>query len=305
MLPVLKALAGGERSIRVLADGLADEFRLTPEERAALQPSGNWPLFRNRVGWSVTYLHRAGLIERVSRGVYRLSDRGRGILAAPPERITIGFLRQFPEFRSLRPNDEYGDGSASHGFAGSVEAEKEAASTPEERIEEAVAVIQADLRDKLLQRLREVEPAFFEQIVLDVLVAMGYGSDAEASQLRGRAGDGGIDGVIREDRLGLDIIYVQAKRYADGNNVGAERIREFSGALDMHGARKGVFLTTSRFTAEAQRIADQLQSKRIVLVDGERLAALMIQHGVGVRQKRTPIILQEIDLNYFEPDEAE
>jgi restriction system protein len=304
MLPVLNTLAEGERSTSRLLEGLADQFGLTPEERAQLLPSGRGQLFRNRIGWALTYLSRARLIERVSRGVYRLSDRGRSVLAAPPDRISIAFLRQFSEFRSLRPDDAYDGEVGETGEAAGATA-GDTAKTPEERIEEAVSLIQADLRDKLLQRLRAVDPSFFEQVVLDLLVAMGYGSDSEASQLRGRAGDGGIDGVIREDRLGLDLIYVQAKRYADGNTVGTDRVREFSGALDIHGARKGVFLTTSRFTAEAHRFADQLQSKRIVLVDGERLAALLVQHGVGVRQKGAPIVLQELDLNYFELDEAE
>ena len=304
MLPVLNALAQGERSISRLLESLADEFGLTPEERATMLPSGRGQLFRNRIGWALTYLSRAGLIARVSRGVYRLSDRGRSVLAAPPDRIGIAFLRQFPEFRSFRPGDAY-DGEGGENGQTTATTAGDTARTPEERIEEAVSLIQADLRDKLLQRLRAVDPGFFEQIVLDLLVAMGYGSDSEASQLRGRAGDGGIDGVIREDRLGLDLIYVQAKRYADDNPVGADRVREFAGALDIHGARKGVFLTTSRFTAEAHRFADQLQSKRIVLVDGERLAALLIQHSIGVRQKGAPIVLQEIDLNYFEPDDAE
>lgn len=304
MLPVLKELAQGERSTSQLLENLATEFRLTPEERATLLPSGRGQLFRNRIGWALTYLKGARLITRVSRGIYRLSDQGRSVLDNPPDRISIAFLRQYPEVSALRPNDAY-DAEGGENDQTAATSAVDTARTPEERIEEAVRLIQADLRDKLLQRLRAVDPVFFEQVVLDLLVAMGYGSDSDASQLRGRAGDGGIDGVIREDRLGLDLIYVQAKRYADGNTVGADRIREFSGALDIHGARKGVFLTTSRFTADAHRFADQLQSKRIVLVDGERLAALLIQYGIGVRQKGAPIVLQEIDLNYFEVDDAE
>jgi restriction system protein len=176
--------------------------------------------------------------------------------------------------------------------------------TPEERIEEAVTIIRSDLREKLLLRVREAEPSFFEQLVVDLLVAMGYGTNKSAGEVRGKSGDGGIDGVIREDKLGLDLIYVQAKRYAANNPVGPDKIREFSGALDFTGARKGVFITTSRFTADAERFASQLQTKRIVLVDGEALTDLMLQHGVGVRQKGEPVILQEIDLNYFEPDAA-
>ncbi|MCX7932237.1 MAG: restriction endonuclease, partial [Rhodovarius sp.] len=199
MLPVLQALAQGERHLAELTEDLAAQFRLTPEERATLLPSGRMGTFRNRVGWAVAYLLRARLIERVARGVYRLTERGRSVLAAPPERITIAFLRQFPEFVTLRPEAE-GKPGETRPASGAESAE--ITSTPEERIEEALAQIEAELRARLLQRLREVEPAFFEQVVLDLLVAMGYGSETEARELRGRSGDGGIDGVIREDRLG-------------------------------------------------------------------------------------------------------
>ncbi|MCS6892916.1 MAG: restriction endonuclease, partial [Rhodovarius sp.] len=191
LLPVLQALAQGERHLAEMTEDLAAQFRLTPEERALRLPSG-MPRFRNRVGWAVAYLHRARLIERVARGVYRLTERGRSVLAAPPERITIAFLRQFPEFAILRPEAE-GKPDETRPASGAESAE--ITSTPEERIEEALALIEAELRAKLLQRLRDVEPAFFEQVVLDLLVAMGYGSETEARELRGRSGDGGIDGV--------------------------------------------------------------------------------------------------------------
>ena len=180
----------------------------------------------------------------------------------------------------------------------------ESEATPEERIAGAVAFIEADLRQRLLQRVLDAEPSFFEQVVVELLLAMGYGTGKDAGEVRGKSGDGGIDGVIREDKLGLDLIYVQAKRYKADNAIGAEKIREFSGALDFTGARKGVFITTSRFTPDAERFATQLQAKRIVLVDGQRFTTLMLQHGVGVRPKGGPIILREIDLNYFEPDDA-
>lgn len=305
MLPVLSRLAAAQGTTTELISAMAEHFGLNESERAELLPSGRQPVIANRVHWALSYLGRAGLVDRVARGVYRVSDRGRSVLAQPPERITIPFLRQFPEFRSLRPDDSYPDDRILKGpnasYAGGV---ADAERTPEERIGEAVAIIHADLREKLLQRVRAAEPAFFEQVVIDLLVAMGYGTGRDAGQVRGKAGDGGIDGVIREDRLGLDLIYVQAKRYAADNSVGPDKLREFSGALDFTGARKGVFITTSRFTPEATRFAAQLQMKRIVLIDGDELTDLMIQHDVGVQPKSEPIIVKEIDLNYFEPDEA-
>lgn len=305
MLPVLSRLAEGQNTTTGLIATMADHFGLSDTERVELLPSGRQPVIANRVHWALSYLGRAGLVDRVARGVYRASDRGRAVLAQPPERITIPFLRQFPEFRSLRPDDNYADnGRAVASVAGDTDGGSDVERTPEERIEEALAIIRADLREKLLQRVRAAEPAFFEQVVIDLLLAMGYGTGRDAGEVRGKSGDGGIDGIIREDRLGLDLIYVQAKRYAADNPVGPDKIREFSGALDVTGARKGVFITTSRFTHEAARFAMQLQIKRIVLIDGDALTDMMIQHGVGVRPKREPIVLTEIDLNYFEPDEA-
>lgn len=305
MLPVLARLAEAQGTTTDLIEAMAQHFGLSDTERAELLPSGRQPVIANRVHWALSYLGRAGLVDRVARGVYRASDRGRTVLAQPPERITIPFLRQFPEFRSLRPSDNYSD-SATGATAAPKDTEvgSDVERTPEERIGEAVAIIRADLREKLLQRVRAAEPAFFEQVVIDLLLAMGYGTGRDAGEVRGKAGDGGIDGVIREDRLGLDLIYVQAKRYAADNPVGPDKIREFSGALDVTGARKGVFITTSRFTGDAARFATQLQTKRIVLIDGDALTDLMIEHGIGVRPKGEPIVVNEIDLNYFEPDEA-
>jgi restriction system protein len=300
MLPLLRRLCEAQTTSPDLIEAMAQAFGLSEAERAQLLPSGRQPVIANRVHWALSYLGRAGLIDRVSRGVYRASEQGMAVCADPPERINIAFLRRFPAFRTLRPNDRYADLSADR----STDQPGTSEATPEERIEDALLLIHADLREKLLQRVWEADPAFFERVVVDLLVAMGYGADGGAGEVRGKAGDGGIDGVIREDRLGLDLIYMQAKRYAAANVVGPDKIREFSGALDFTGARKGVFITTSRFTADAERFAAQLQTKRIVLVDGDRLTGLMLQHGVGVRPKRAPIVIQELDLNYFEPDEA-
>jgi restriction system protein len=304
MRPVLQRLTGQRQTTTELTAGMVDEFRLTDSEKLQLLPSGKQATIANRVHWALSYLGRAGLVNRVSRGVYEASDRGKEALVQAPERIDIPFLRRYPEFRSLRPDDRYPEVTDPVAVALSRQTTGESDATPEERIAGAVAFIEADLRQRLLQRVLDAEPSFFEQVVVDLLLAMGYGTGKDAGEVRGKSGDGGIDGVIREDKLGLDLIYVQAKRYKADNAIGAEKIREFSGALDFTGARKGVFITTSRFTPDAERFAAQLQAKRIVLVDGQSLTTLMLQHGVGVRPKGDPIILREIDLNYFEPDDA-
>jgi restriction system protein len=304
MLPVLRRLAERRLKSRELVDAICDEFSLTEEERLQMNPSGKQATIFNRIHWALTYLNSARLITRVSRGVYEASERGHELLRQPPTRIDIPFLKQYDEFRALRPNDRYSETIDSATSAPVSQADSNSSGTPDERIFNAVADIEAELRERVLQRILECPPAFFEKLVLDLLLAMGYGDGHQAGEVRGRSGDGGIDGVIREDKLGLDLIYVQAKRYRTDNVIGPDKIREFSGALDFHGARKGVFITSSRFSQDAERFASQLQAKRIVLVDGPKLTLLMLQHGVGVRPKGDPIILREIDLNYFDPEEA-
>jgi restriction system protein len=301
MLPVLRACAHGPITTSALVSAMADEFGLTESERSHLLPSGRQPTIANRVHWALAYLNRSGLLDRVSRGTYAASEQGRSVLARPPERITVAFLRQFPEFRSLRPDDSYTAEPLARGDG--VPASPESRATPDEQITAAVVAIEANLREDLLRRLLAAPPAFFEKVVVDLLLAMGYGSTAEdAGQALGGSGDGGVDGVIREDRLGLDLIYVQAKRYKD-NAITPDQLRSFAGALDDKGARKGVFITTSRFTSEAERFAERQQMKRIVLIDGDRLTRLMLRHDVGVRADRT-IALKRVDLDYFEPDDA-
>ena len=304
MLPVVRCLAGQRQTTTQLVAAIASEFSLTDDERVQLLPSGKQATIANRVHWALSYLGRAGLVRRISRGVYEASERGSAVLAQAPTRIDIALLRQYPEFRSLRPDDRYDDAAGTASQSGLPQPSPDVTGTPDERIAGAVALIEADLREKLMQRVMDADPSFFEQVVVDLLLAMGYGAGKDAGEVRGKSGDGGIDGVIREDKLGLDLIYVQAKRYKADNAIGAEKIREFSGALDFTGARKGVFITTSRFTPDAERFATQLQAKRIVLVDGHRLTMLMIEHGVGVRPKGDPVVIREVDLNYFEPDDA-
>jgi restriction system protein len=304
MLPVLRRLAERRHKSRELVDAICDDFALTEEERLQMNPSGKQATIFNRIHWALTYLNSAHLITRVSRGVYEASERGHELLRQPPPRIDISFLKQYDEFRALRPNDRYSDTTDLPTANPTTQTDSNSTATPDERIFGAVADIEAELRERVLQRILECPPNFFEKLVLDLLLAMGYGDGRQAGEVRGRSGDGGIDGVIREDKLGLDLIYVQAKRYRTDNVIGPDKIREFSGALDFHGARKGVFITSSRFSQDAERFAAQLQAKRIVLVDGPKLTLLMLQHGVGVRPKGDPIILREIDLNYFDPEEA-
>lgn len=285
---------------------LADTFSLTTEERSMLLPSGRQSTIANRTHWALAYLHKAGLLARVGRGEYEVTESGRALLDAPPEKLTLGYLMQhYPGVRVFRGSAGNGATAADEAIANAAAAvpiSTMPAQTPDDAITTAVGAIEAKLRDDLLARLLTASPDFFERVVVDLLLAMGYGSNAaDAGQTLGRGGDGGVDGVIREDRLGLDVIYIQAKRYAAERAIGPDALRSFSGALDEKGARKGVFITTSRFTAEAERYAAQHQTKRIVLLDGERLTKLMLAHGVGVREDRT-IVLKRLDLDYFEPD---
>ena len=261
---------------------MAEEHRLAEEERRALLPSGRQTVMANRTHWALAYLNKAGLITRVARGQYEAAERGRDLLANPPERITIGYLQRFPEFAAFRSDGSGGDSTA-RGSAVISASPAAQSGTPEERLEAADRDLKAELHATLLGRLRDLSPLAFERLIVDLLVKIGYGgSRREAAERLGRSGDGGIDGIIREDALGLDAVYVQAKRYAEDNPVGAPAIQGFAGALLGNGATKGVFATTSRFTVQAREAAVAYRTHRIVLIDGTELARLMIEHGVGV-----------------------
>ena len=298
MLPVLRSTAGGEVSTSDVIARLADEFGLSAEERSHLLPSGRQATFANRVHWALAYLGKAGLIERTRRAHYRVTDRGREVLAAPPERIDIKYLTRFPGFQQFR--------EASNGHGDDAEPEtlalvNGAALTPDEVMRQAHRQLQVSLADDLLQRVRSGSPAFFESLVVRLLVAMGYGGSSVTDinkALVGGTGDGGVDGVIDQDPLGLDRIYVQAKRYADGNAVGAGAIRDFFGSLDRFKASKGLFVTTSTFSPHARETVEML-SKRIVLIDGSHLARLMIRHGVACRVEET-LTIMTVDEEFFE-----
>lgn len=308
MLPVLRRSAERRWKARELIEQLSTDFGLSDAERTQLQPSGRQTLVANRIHWAITYLVQAGLVARPARGECEATPAGRALLAENPERLTTKVLAErspaLREFVGRRgaggdadtPTPDTGN-SPTDPFAASP-----GSSTPDDAIDAALAAIDAKVRQDLLDRLLEASPAFFERVVVDLLLAMGYGSTAEdAGRTLGGSGDGGVDGVIREDRLGLDLIYIQAKRYRDGP-VTADQLRSFAGALDDKGARKGVFITTSRFTADAQSFAERQQMKRIALVDGAQLTSLMLRHDVGVRPART-IVLKKLDLDYFEPDD--
>lgn len=305
MLPLLRAVAEGSGATRDLVPALAGHFALSEAERVEMLGSGRQTRFANRVHWALAYLGKARLLERTGRGAYRVTADGAALLAAPPERITINFLAEryeaFRQFRAGADAPETAIGAAIEAPSASTiafAATPASTATPEETIEAALAAIETRLRDDLLERLLAAPPAFFEKTVMRLMQAMGYGVGAEHL---GGAGDGGVDAVIFEDRLGLDLIYIQAKRYAADRAIPADALRGFSGALDDKGARKGVFLTTSRFTADAEAFARRQQHKRLVLVDGPALCGLMLRHGVGVREDRT-LSIKRLDTAYFEPD---
>lgn len=284
MLPVLQEAAAGEARIGDVVERLADKFDLSTEDRALLLPSGRQTTFANRVHWAKSYLGKAGLVELTRRAHFCVTDRGREVLKRPLERIDIRFLTRFPEFQTFRAT-QVDQADAAEVSVGAATAESLA---PDEVMRAAGRQLDAALASDLLQRVAAGTPAFFESLVVRLLIAMGYGGSVTdlGRALVGRPGDGGVDGVIDQDPLGLDRIYVQAKRYAIDNSVGASAIRDFFGSLDRFKATKGLFVTTSSFTSSARETADLL-SKRIVLIDGQQLARLMIRHGVGCRAEET------------------
>lgn len=296
MIHVLSAAADGEVRIGDAVEQLADKLRLTPEERAELLPSGKQTLFANRVHWAKTYLGKAGLIELPRRGYFRITDRGRQVIASHPQRIDNAFLNQFPEFRQFKERSAQGSGQEQSEADAVLEKTHE---TPDEIMRTAHKQIEAALAQDVLDRIHASPPAFFERLIVGLLLKMGYGGSAtDAGRALGRSGDDGVDGVIDQDALGLDRVYIQAKRYADGNNIGAGAIRDFFGSLDRHKATKGLFVTTSAFSPSARETAEFL-SKRIVLIDGQQLARLMIRYDVGCRVEET-LHIKKIDEDFFE-----
>jgi restriction system protein len=291
MLPLLDAVSDSkERTVREVTDALADRFGLTQDERKEMLPSGQQSVIANRVGWAKTYLKKAGLLMQPSRGVICITEEGMAVLRQNLARIDTDFLRQYPAFT------DFIDRSTSEP---TTEA-KLASATPEESLESSYLALRNALVDEVLDRVKSCSPPFFERLVVELLVAMGYGgSRADAGQAVGRTGDGGIDGIIKEDKLGLDVVCVQAKRWE--KTVGRPEVQAFAGAMEGFRARKGVLITTASFSKEAREYVKFIERK-LVLIDGNELAKLMIDHGIGVETAQTYVI-KKVDLDYF-TDEA-
>ncbi|RJP22731.1 MAG: restriction endonuclease [Deltaproteobacteria bacterium] len=296
MLPLLTFAGDGkEHSLREAIDCLAERFGLSPEERSSLLPSGQQPIFSNRVAWASTYLKKAGLLEHVKRGVFRISSTGSDILKSNPPSINIAFLEKFPSFVEFREASRKPKGEQ----VAIPVAPPDEQETPEETLERAYIGIREALAQDLLTRVSKLSPEFFERLVVELLVKMGYGgSRQDAGERIGQSGDGGIDGIIKEDRLGLDVIYIQAKRWQ--GSVGRPEIQKFVGALQGQRARKGVFITTSIFTPDAKDYASRIDSK-VVLIDGPTLATYMIDFDLGVSAIASYSI-KRIDSDYFEEE---
>lgn len=295
MLPLLKILGDGKiYKYREILELLAKEFQVTEAERKEMLPSGQQEIFDNRVGWAKTYLKKAGLIESPQRATFIISERGKEILSQNLDRIDTKFLRKFPEFQEFTRVKKQNETISVDDHCQANEEEQ----TPEELLENSYQEIRQSLATDLLSILRKLSPVAFERLVVELLVKMGYGgSIKDAGKAVGKSGDEGIDGIIKEDRLGLDIIYIQAKRWADNNAVGRPEIQKFVGALAGQGAKKGIFITTSYFTKEALEYAPRNEIK-IVLIDGDELGQLMIDYNLGVSTQKIYEI-KRIDHDYF------
>ncbi|WP_327209533.1 restriction endonuclease [Rhizobium leguminosarum] len=299
MLPVLRLAAEGQTRAPEAADKIANQFGLSDAERQEMLPSGRQRVLHNRIHWAKFYMSKAGLIDTPTRGRFVASEAGRKPLATNPASIDVETLKSYPAFMEFYAASNTGSASSDETPAtvGS-KIDSTTSATPEEQIDAAQAVLHQALKTDLLQRILAQSPAFFERAIVDLLVAMGYGgSHEDAARRLGKTGDGGIDGVIDEDRLGLDRIYVQAKRYAPHLGVGRPEVQAFVGSLVGFGASKGVFVTTSSFSTPATDFVRHLP-QRIVLIDGDRLADLMIEHGVGVRVARA-VEVKRLDEDFF------
>lgn len=296
MLPLLKIVSDGkEYHNRELIELLAVQFNLTEDERKEMLASGTQPIFDNRVGWAKTYLKKAGLLDSPKRAIFVISDLGRKTLSEKPEAIDANYLKKFDSFLDFQNLSRVGNDNDST-INKSIEE-----ITPEENLENSYQRLRISLAAELLNKVLELSPSFFERLVVELLVKMGYGgSIKDAGRAIGKSGDEGIDGTIYEDKLGLDIIYVQAKRWNLGNTVGRPEIQKFVGALAGQGAKKGVFITTSSFTREAKDYAPRNDTK-IVLIDGEQLSQLMIDYNIGCSTHQNYEI-KKLDLDYFDEE---
>jgi restriction system protein len=300
MLPILRFAGDGkEHSLSEAADAIAQHFALSEEDRRELLPSGNQRKLYNRVGWSRFYLLKAGILEAVGRGRFKITDRGLSVLTSNPPELNVRFLEQYPEFLEFRGATRQAR-PATDSLEESLQLAKDVPQhTPQEMLETSYQILRRELAQELLDKISLCSPRFFEELVVDLLVAMGYGgSRRDAGQAIGRTGDEGVDGIIKEDRLGLDAIYIQAKRWKA--TVGRPDIQGFAGSLEGHRARKGVFITTSQFSPDAKDYVSRIERK-IILIDGQQLANLCIDFGVGAAEV-TSYTVKRIDLDYFEEE---
>ena len=296
MLPLLKLLADKkEHAMREVTTLLSDQFQLTEDERNLSSEVSGQGVMYNRAAWAKTYLKRAGLIEQPRRGVFKISSNGEKVLKSPPVAINLKFLEQFPEYIAARDNQSQSEISPLPTETAVIKS-----ATPDELIASGVKSIRDNLVSEILEQIRIGTPFFFEKLVVNLFVKMGYGGAQKGSAwVTGRSGDGGIDGVIHEDKLGLDVIYIQAKRWKEGNSIGGPDMQQFVGALATRKAKKGIFVTASEFTKAAREVVSQLgHEPRVVLIDGSMLANLMIDYNIGVSVAETYEI-KKIDSDYF------
>ena len=296
MEPVLQVLSSGDvKRKKDIVEDAAAILELSQDQRQEMLDSGRAPVYKSRVSWALAYLKQAVAITSPQRAHYEVTDRGKALLVGPERPINTEMLMKFDEFVEFRERTTGARGPSKSGTEG------ESSLTPEEQLNESYKTIRADIQDQLLEQLLSVDPGQFEKIVVDVLRAMGYGIDYEdATRITGGTGDGGIDGIIDEDVLGLDSIYVQAKRWR--GQVGRPDVQAFAGALQGQNATRGVMISTSDFSRPAIEYVGNLSTSRIVLIDGRRLATLMFDHDVGVSESNR-LITKNIDTDYFSPDE--
>ena len=292
----LDCLADGQQhKSKEVKDAVAGVFSVSEKDRAELLPSGKQQLFDNRIGWTRTYLKKAGLVQSPSRGVYVITPAGRQVLDENPPQINNLFLQRFESFRKfISPNNE--------DTVTAIPVEKVSSKTPQDILDEAFQQINTTLADDLLHEIMKQSPAFFEHLVVKLLTQMGYGGSVDnAGMVIGQTGDEGIDGIIREDKLGFSLIYIQAKRWDCDKTVGRPELQKFVGALAGQGASKGLFITTAKFTKEAYQYAEKQHTTKVVLVDGTTLAKLMIEYDLGVSTEVTYRI-KRIDSDFFAED---
>ena len=299
MLPVLTQSARGEVRMSDIKAEVATELGLTADDLQELVASGSKTIFDDRIAWAKAYLKQAGLVAQAKRGVFHITDEGKAVLAKRPSDIDVKYLESIPRFVAERERQRNEVAAALDEPVPKPIEQYEAKFTPQDGMRNSHALLTEALAQDLLEGLRSASPAFFERVVVDLLLAMGYGGGKrESGQITGRSGDNGIDGVIDQDALGLDRVYIQAKRYAEANSVGPEAIHAFYGSLDMHKAAKGLFVTTSTFTKSAKDTAERL-GKRIVLIDGRSFAQLMIRFNVGCRVEEV-FEVKKFDEEFFE-----